>query len=344
MADLQDIVINIQLLTKPISQASFSLPLILGSRETGSLIEKYYEFSSLQEMADSDFTASDAEYKMCGAMFAQSPRPDKIAVYIRDDSDSISTALSSLVTTHNDWYALLITERDKSSLQEAGTWALQNEKMFFGCTDDLTALENRNNMREAYLLHTSPTIYPEAAWVGLCLPQDIGSITWKWKSPTGISAATFSTTQLTQIRNNKGNAVTQRSGVVYVNEGITTGGEYIDVIMSRDYVKARLEEGLFGLLIRNKKIPYDNNGFAMIEAAMREVFIDCGRRGIIAKVATEDDAKYSDEGAYMYTVTIPERNQIPANDRAERIVSGVEFSFVIAGAAHKVRIEGTIEV
>lgn len=345
MADLNDIVINISMLTKAISTKGFALPLILGSRADEHALQKVYgEYASLTEMTEAGFLTTDAEYKMAAMMFAQSPCPQTVAVYCRDDSDTIDVALASLILTHNDWYALLITERDAVSLALAGSFALSNEKMFFGCCASIAALTDRNNNREAYLIHDGAADYPEAAWVGMCIPKTIGSITWKWKSPTGVSAASFTTTELGQIRSGKGQTFTKRSGVVYSNEGITTGGEFIDNIMSRDYVKARLEEALFNLQIKSDKIPFDNTGFAMIESVMREVFKDCGDNGIIAKVTTEEDADLSDEGVYMYTITIPERSDISDVNRAARKLTGIEFAFTVAGAVHTMEVSGTIEV
>ncbi len=344
MADLNDIVINITMLTKALSVQGFGKPLILGSTDNNDFFETYGEIASLSEMTDAGFIITDPEYKMAAMMLAQSPSPETIAICCRNTDQTIAEALASLIGAHNDWYGLLIPERDAASLALAGDFALSNEKMFFGCSDLVAALTDRNNNREAYLIHDKASEYPEAAWVGMCLPQDIGSITWKWKAPTGVSAAGFTTAELNQIRNGNGQTFTKRSGIIYSNEGITTGGEYIDNMMARDYVKARLGEGLFNLQIKNGKIPFGNGGFAMIEAAIREVFKDCGKRGIIGKVEDKADAALSDEGEYMYAVTVPERADIPATSRASRTIPGIDFSFTVDGAVHKMTVNGTIEV
>ena len=343
MPSLNDIKIQISMLTKALSVKGFALPLILGSRESGALIEVYGEYAELTEMTAAGFLVTDAEYKMAAKMFSQSPRPDKVAVYCRDSADAISAALASLIAINNDWYALLIAERDAVNLALAGDFALANEKLFFGCSTAIAALTGRNNNREAYLIHNLAADYPEAAWVGLCLPKTIGSITWKWKSPTGVTESNFNTTQLGEIRAGHGQTFSKRSGIIYSDEGITTGGEFIDNMMSRDYVKARLEEALFNLQIKNGKISLDNPGLARIDATIREVFKNCGENGIIAKVETEEDAEKSDEGVYMYTVTVPQRADIPVNDRAARKVPGIKFAFTVAGAVHSMEVEGTIE-
>lgn len=345
MAHINDLDIQISLATLAISQQSFSLPLILGNRAASSpLCGDYGEFAELSEMVAAGFTSDDPEYKMAACMFAQSPRVPTVAVYIRDSEDTIADALDELLQTRSGWYLLMITERDKTSLAAAGAWALANERLFVGCTTDLTALSERNNIREAYLIHDGAAAFPEAAWVGEALPYSIGEITWKWRTPTGAVASGFTLTQLNTIRSGKGQTLSERSGVVYSDEGITTGGEYIDTIMARDFVKARLGEALFSLFINSKKVPFDGTGAAMIDSALREVFQLCGRQGIIGKVEEEADREYSDEGVYMYTLSVPSRSEVPSADRAARKWSGITFLFVIAGAVHKTAISGTITV
>lgn len=345
MAYINDLNIQISLATKPLTVQGFSTLLILGKQTSpNNLIGHYGEYSDLASMVAAGFTANDDEYKMASLIFGQSPRPEKIAVHIHDSSVDIDDALNTLIGSYNDWYGLLITSRNADDLHTAGDWALGNEKLFIGCADSPSALTGRNNIREAYLIHNDASNFPEAAWAGMCFPQAIGSITWKWKTPTGVSASNFNMTQLNAIRTGKGQTLSERNGVVYADEGITTGGEYIDVIMSRDYIKARLGEALFALNIRSDKIPFDNTGAAMMESVIRDVLRQAGKQGIIAKAVSEADKKLSDEGEYMYTVTIPERSEVPANDRAARRWTGIEFTFVLAGAVHAAEISGTITI
>lgn len=345
MAYINDLDIQIQLSTKPLTQQGFSKILVLGERTSpNTLIGHYGEYADLASMVSAGFASSDAEYKMAAMIFAQSPRPNQIAVHVHDASTDIDDALDALVQLHNDWYGLLITSRDAGDLHTAGGWALGNEKLFIGCTSSTDALTGRSNIREAYLIHNNADLFPEAAWAGLCFAQQIGTITWKWKSPTGVSASNFTLTQLNTIRTNKGQTFSERSGIVYSDEGITTGGEYIDVVMSRDYIKARLGEALFALQMKVGKIPFDDSGGAMLENSIREVLRHAGKLGIIARAISEEDKKLSDEGEYMYTVNVPARSEVPENDRAERKWSGITFSFTLAGAVHKTQIFGTITI
>lgn len=345
MPYIDDILIQITLETKALTLAGFGMPLVLGKKtDPDPLIGELGLYANMDEVSAAGYASSDNEYKMAAKIFAQSPAPSKIAIYTRDDTSNIADSLDAAKAINNDWYAVLIEERDKASIADAGDWAAANEKLFFGCSTDITALDARNNTREAILIHDDAANYPECAWVGLCLPQPIGSITWKWKSPSGVIASNLDTTQLNTVRTNKGQTFSERAGVVYSDNGITTGGEFIDVIQARDYIKTRLGEEIFGLSIRTKKIPYDNSGIAQVEATVRSVLKAAGNQGIIARVVSDADKVNSDEGTYQYMVTVPDRNDISVNDRAARLLPYVEFSFVIAGAIHEFVVNGTITV
>lgn len=340
MSELNPISISIVLQTLPLTQKGFGLALVLG---TGASEKAYVEIVEGAELVDAGYTTEDAEYKMAQAFFSQNPRPEKLAVYRRINTDSITEALTALILEHNNWYALLITERTKAALNEAGTWVGSNEKIFIGCTDDETALSGRNQIREAYLLHSDPTTYPDAAWLGSCITYTPGSITWAYKKANGVTDSGFNTTDTNAIITN-GNVFGTLAGVVVSYPGITTGQEFIDIITARDYVVARLHEELSRILIITPKIPYTLQGFALVESAVRSVLKDAGTKGIIATVDSDEDKTRSDEMVYQYKIYTPRSlDEIPANDRANRKMP-MNFSFRIAGALHKIDVTGVVTI
>ncbi len=363
MAYIQDINVNIIKGTMALAQKGFGLPLILGASEETNLQGQCKQYASVAEVVE-DYAAGSAEYAMAGAMFSQEPSPKTVLIYARTKdsggviSGTITAALDDALEKNPAFYAVFIPERTKTDLYEAGTWASDNKKFFFGCTDDITALTGRNNEREAFLIHDKPdsytiTIdgqstvfytYPECAWAGQNLPKDPGSITWKWKSLNNQIAANFTSTELGTIREDKGQTITEIGGVPVVNEGITTKGEYIDVIRGQDWVKARIEEGLYQLFISNDKIPMDNTGIAQVEGVVRSVLKQAGNMGIIARATTEAELANSDDKEYMYKVTVPKREDLSMNDRAARKLSGVHFVYWLAGAIHEAQVQGKITV
>lgn len=83
----------------------------------------------------------------------------------------------------------------------------------------------------------------------------------------------------------------------------------------------------------------------MIEASLREVFRDLGRKGVIAKVEDPDGRNKSDMGDFQYKLFLPESmSEIPTNDRANRKVSPITFTCTVGGGINKLDIKGTMGV
>lgn len=342
MSSINPITINITLQTLPIPQQGFGMPLIIGS-DTAEIA--YQEVTNAAELTT--YTSSDDEYMMCAAFFAQNPRPEICAVYRKATITTYGDALNNLILTENEWYCLLSTSKAKADLNTLGTWAGSNGKIYIGACSDATALDTRNQIREAYLIHINPdetSGWPDAAWAGACLTATPGSVTWAYKRPNGVTESGLNTTDTNAVITANGNVLAKMAGQVATYPGKTTGGEFIDVIVARDYIEARLSEELNRTLLVNGKIPYTIDGFKQIQSVVQGVLKNAGLLGIVATVDSEDDKTRSDLGDYQYQIVIPTSlSDVPANDRANRKMP-LTFRFRIAGAIHLIDITGYITV
>ena len=341
MAFINDITINVSRGTLGLQQQNFT-PIVIGS---GIAASGTVNATELTDLTDAGYLVTDQEYIMASAMFAQSPSPAVVKVMRKTDAVAYDAALSALITTDDDFYAITIESREKADLALVGTWANSNKKFFFGGSDDITALDSRNVDREAYLIHdNADTDYPECAWVGREIPKQPGSNTWKWKTLSGQNASTFTSTELSTIRANNGQALQSQAGAIFTNEGKTTSGEYIDIIIGQDWVEDQLNIGLLGLFLRNDKVAMDDVGIAQIEGVVRDVLKRAGDNKIIAAAVSEADLEKSDDKLYIYQVTVPLRADISVADRAARTLTGVKFVYTTSGAIHHTTITGLIEV
>jgi non-ribosomal peptide synthetase component E (peptide arylation enzyme) len=116
------------------------------------------------------------------------------------------------------------------------------------------------------------------------------------------------------------------------------------VIRGQDWVKARIEEGLYRLFMSNDKVSMDNVGIAQVEGVLRSVLKRAGNMGIIAAATTESELETSDDKEFLYKVTVPRREDILPGDRAARILPDVEFIYYLAGAIHEAEVRGKITV
>jgi hypothetical protein len=69
--------------------------------------------------------------------------------------------MDELRETHDAWYIFMITERDSTSLHDAGTWAGSVEKIFIGCCSTVSGPDRKKRAQEAYLIHNDAANFPE---------------------------------------------------------------------------------------------------------------------------------------------------------------------------------------
>ena len=348
---IEDVQVVITRETTPVTQAGVGLPPIVGAKGTTDydtlehcICNTLADVAALDPAEEEEpGTAGTAVYKIAQKIFAQTPAPEKIAVVWLDmtSPEALTTALTALMAAgHNDWYFLLSESQKPADVDALAAFAAANGKIYFGSMtntvlgtlDDATlALD-----RAVILCHkNAATQYPAEAWVGRCAPELPGSITWKFKTLSGISVSGYTPTEIDAIKEMHGNVVVSQGGILHTTEGTVLSGEYIDVIRSQDWVKARIAEGVFRLLATSPKIPYDDRGIAMVLAEVQGVMQQATAQGIIARDA---------DGNGMWSVTAPKRSEIAASSIANRVLPDVEFEFTLAGAIHSVTVRGVISV
>lgn len=317
--------------TQPLTQAGFGMPLILATHAA----VPYAEYTNIADVAD-DYPETTAAYKIAARVLGQSPRPSRIAMvgveYV-DDPTTLTAALNDLVQTHNDWYFLLCDQQEDAVITALSGWIDAQKKLYFASTDNLNLAVNLESENTVIMYHDDPTQYPAEGWVGRCAPELPGSITWKFKTINGVSAANIKAGELAQLHEDGGNSYVRKLGVLQTSEGLTTSGEYIDVIRSQHFIEARLVEQVMNLFINSGKVPYDNSGIAMVVAACESVMKQATDQGIIAR---------DDDGNGLWTVTAPRREDIPASDIAARKLDGVVIEATLAGAIHSATIRVTL--
>ncbi|NMM53525.1 DUF3383 family protein [Paenibacillus aquistagni] len=328
---LQDVQVTIDL-QKPTGRVSFAMPLILGKTTAGSDYKEYGDLESVKK----DFGADTPETKMAEAIFAQGDHaPARIAMVASGENGDPVETLRQVMD--RGWYYLLAGDAAPATVDALAAAIEQDDyRVFVTRVADkarLQALHAKAYTRTVAFYHNDDTLYPDAALVGSTGSYDVGSVTWKFKTCAGITAMPVSATELMEIHDNGGITYVNKQGEARTSEGKTLSGEYIDVIMSRDYVRARMEAEIQHLLNQSDKVPYTNAGIAQIESTVVNVLQEAFRQGIIA----EDDS-----GEPLFGTSFLLRNEVEPADRASRHYKGGSFWFEIAGAVHTVRVKGVI--
>jgi hypothetical protein len=115
---LSDIVnVSISLETGQVTQAGFGLPLILGAHSRFTDRIRFY--TDLAGMVADGFVSTDAEYKAAAAMFAQTPRPQRIAIGRRAAKPTQQFTITPLTPTPTIAMAYKVRVGDRTATYNA---------------------------------------------------------------------------------------------------------------------------------------------------------------------------------------------------------------------------------
>jgi hypothetical protein len=337
MSIAKDVTVNIQRLTQGIAAPNFGLTLLV-TTETTKAYAEYGSIAAVQTIGG--FNANSSAYKMAAAYFGKSPKPEKVAIVgiqqAFDFSDVIN-GLGLVVAAQNGWYYLVCDNNMPDAIAALATFAAANSKMYFTCLAkaDLGTTVSPNNDRAVILVSDNRAEYPEAAWIGKVSTFAPGSATWKFKTLSGVTPVPFDdqATEVDTITGLNMNTYVAKYGLNQTTEGLTTSGEYIDIMLAVDWLQAEMEGRIGALFVRNAKVPYTNEGIAMIASEVDGVLRTATAMNIIRK---------TDSGNGVYDILIPDISAVNPNDVANREFRDLTWAATLAGAIHEVVINGTV--
>ncbi|WP_284641188.1 DUF3383 family protein [Paenibacillus silviterrae] len=335
---MNDVTVTIDI-QRPTPKIGFGKPLILGSSAAGNAYKTYKTLSAVLV----DYASATEEYKAASALFGQGDNsPTEIAIIARRTGSTPETLEEVLETLFlKDWYYLISTSTDLNDITTIAEAVEQdNSRQYFFRTSSKTDLatifaEGYTRTNGFYHIAAEVAKYPEAAWIGRAGSAPPGSLTWKFKTLSGIQPLDIDSTELESIHALGANTYVTKAGDNVTSEGKTMSGEYIDIIQSKDYLVSSIEFAVQKLLNSKDKIPYDNGGISQIEATTKTVLQRADNNGMIAK---------DTDGISLFGTSFKARSEVDPADRAVREYNDGTFWFELAGAIHKTRIRGTIKL
>lgn len=250
--------------------------------------------------------------------------------------------IAAVVDENDDWYALALTSRDNDDIKNAASSIEARTKIFMACVEDSDVITSATDdiaselkalayVRTALIWSTDQENYPDAAWLGRVLPDVPGSETWKFKTLAGIAADNLTGAQESNATGKNANVYKAVGGINITFEGKMASGEFIDVTRLIDWAVARIQETVYSRLVNVEKIPFTDAGVAVILEAISSVI----KQGQInGGIATDPSP----------TITAPKVADVPSASRAARTLPDVEFDFTLAGAVHRVEVQGVVSV
>lgn len=346
MVQIVDIVdVEVKVSTSAISRQGFNSLLILGKATsfnaswTAAGTYQVKEYTSLtQALSDTDIITDSPVQKMLTAAFAQNPRVPK--VYVANATggnvNTPATDLTQIALLNNAWFGLTMENDSVAAIDNAMPWVAANKKYgFFRLASKSTFPSATSNWSSVWYSSTSPLDYIDVAAASAILARTPGSYTAAFKELEGVQATTgLTVADETTFRSKGVNWYPEVGGrkITYngtVYNGATSG--FIDTYIGALYLEARMEEDVYATLIAAEKVPYTDDGINIIVNAVYGRLGQSVAEGYLAA----DPAP---------VVSAPKARNVPATDKAARLLQNVEFIAYTAGAIQRVLIKGTVVV
>lgn len=287
-------------------------------------------------------TDFDLDADVAGTLFRLelSSDYDGADVWTREDltaDPGVVADLTACALEQPDFYGVVLDSQSKAEIVAAAAW-IESSKLelcyssadtdcITTASDDvMSALEAAGYTRTPGLYHPKPHQYAGAAWLGRVMPNDPGSLTWKFRALTGVDAVALTDTQIANIVAKHGNYYATVGGVSFTQEGWGPSGLFMDLTNGVDWLSARIKEGTLALLVNADKIPYTDAGGAKIENVLRQKLQDAADKAFLAD----------------FWITAPLASAQSTADKTDRYWPGWQFGGTFAGAVHKVGFTGEL--
>jgi hypothetical protein len=267
-----------------------------------------------------------------------------VAVNAASVEDWVSATIPAVRAVKDQWYMLSIdTHVDATVLAVAayieGIKATSPKFYVFSSaasdiktsatTDIFSLVKALSYTHTAYIYSGMATSFAECGLVGRFAPEQAGSNIWEQKTIVGLTVDTLTPDEISYIHGKNGATYENVGSVDVVIGGKCADGGWIDESIFVDWLKSRIQESVWALLVNTRKIGYTSAGAAAIEGAMRSVMAE----GIQVGGLAADPAP---------VVTVPNVLNLSSAQRATRTLPDVTFTARLAGAIRATTISGTV--
>ena len=312
----------------------FGIPLLIESGVTENAVG-YAECYSIDDVVAAGFDTTSGMYVAANMVFVQTNRPQKIAIY--QSAGTLAEALAEVAS--KGWrQAVVVNGKTAEYIGAADYIETTRDKMLFlsmpyeEFKTFVTSLDGKQYDRTVILVNETENA--AAALVGETSGRPAGSFTYKFKNLKNVKAEELTDSQIKEIHDNGAFGYVTKAGDDITTEGISQSGKYIDITDSIDYVIQNIEYRIQKVFNSNGKVPYDDRGIAMLEAATVSALQDAANNDIIA---VAEDGVTPD-----YSVSFAPRSQTTEADRATREYKYGSFRFALSGAIHYCEVNGVI--
>lgn len=263
----------------------------------------------------------------------------------QDHSDpGIATDLAAIKLASNSWYGLVTPFNSEALINAAAGWVESNSKLYPAATLDSAVatvtesgsatdvghdIKAASYARSWAFHHPSNDEFADAAQLGKFFTFSPGSETWRMKTLTGVTAETYTDTEITNMKARYAHYYYDLGGLSVVGGDAKTGaGEYVDRTRGIDWYTSELQADLADMLLGSAKVPFTNPGIDMVEAVVRKR----NTAGIKAGLIAADPEP---------VVTAPDVADVSTANKTARTLTDVVTEWTLAGAIHHITVTVT---
>jgi hypothetical protein len=252
-----------------------------------------------------------------------------------------ATALGLAKALDSDWYAVSSDVNSDAVVKEIAAYIETQANVYFynlssldvgdntSTTDTQAALATLSYDRSAGLDKLDSVLNcGGAGWMGAVLATTPGSATWAFKSIAGVPVDNQNGKE-SVIEGKHGNYYSEIGGANVTLPGQVCSGEFIDIIIFSDWIKARLQERVFALFVNNPKVAFTDAGGDKIRAVIHSVL----EEGISANGLVRD---LTLDPAFGYSILIPKAADLDDSFKVARKWPNIVVQTRLAGAVHAV--------
>lgn len=349
---MNDVVVIVKRDTAALPADTLDILLILTDAKTEAAV-----YTSL-EAAEAGLGKDSTGYKKVEALFSQGkarPVPENLIQNVKvvgfadiTTPESLIAAIKEYQKVDNDWYFFLTDKTEDEYIEALAAFAEDSEpteielnsgvedhrKVYFGQTSNKQL--KVSHARAALMYTENLDEQADAAWIGAVGPWYPKYVTWKFKMPAGMTYPALSANEIKVLENNSVNFVTNEYKRNYIKNGICSDGEFIDSVIGGDWLAKEIRGRIYDVFMDNPIIPYGDNGFTQVGAAVLQAMDSATKNNIIAVDQST--------GMGIYTVAIPKWEDSTEEQRRKRIMPDIPWEAQLSGAVHSVKVRGILSV
>ena len=274
---------------------------------------------------------------------------------VTTQTELAATTMQAIVDESNDFYFVTAHDKTQAWILDLAADVEARKKLYFVSvqeTEALKAIENPVNaadtlgklqdlgyIQTAGMFYQDDQAYFECGFAAKGAPFDPGTLTWANLRVAGFTDSkdpatgkSLTTTQKGFVGDRNATFTEDVGGITITRIAKVAGGEYIDVIRSKDFLTARITEAYQNKLINSLKVSYDDVGINEMKGVLTNT---------LDRYVTVEGSPNILQSTNPYTVSFPRASEVSFAQKASRVLEA-SFTGFLAGAIEVVAVKGIL--